>query len=413
MTGGFGRRVAREVELKQSTHIETDVKHSPRGEKSNALEKPQSHEPRVKQQWLGVCRLLATPLCQLRVVTSTFPGLRLMVIVGRFGNFDPSFSSRRAFGSLVQPHSPRRGEITRPILFNFERIRRMYGGCSRGIDAGWIYAKDSEYLLFHSQLIFNHFFPRNLYPLNERLKFEIFSSSSFVEIFIYLFIYFVEKMYHYLCDFWYVENYGIFKNIWYTQKNCIHYLNIRIIFFLYEIKRRNFDYFSYTQRRAFSFFFSTRKILILLSKYSNNFSYVNLPNNSITWKFFWNLPKSRKKDSNRTSNPKLYRFFPLFFFFHSARRFTKIELGIFRRFSNKIVSNSINRRMTLLIPRCDNRKFVAVDEQPTCSWSGNKMHSLLDIITISIQRSRYTDRSKNSQLPKNWTGPRHSLLCRS
>lgn len=89
----------------------------------------------------------------------------------------------------------------------------MYGGCSRGIDAGWIYAKDSEYLLFHSQLIFNHFFPRNLYPLNERLKFEIFSSSSFVEIFIYLFIYFVEKMYHYLCDFWYVENYGIFKNI--------------------------------------------------------------------------------------------------------------------------------------------------------------------------------------------------------
>lgn len=42
--------VAREVELKQSTHIETDVKHSPRGEKSNALEKPQSHEPRVKQQ---------------------------------------------------------------------------------------------------------------------------------------------------------------------------------------------------------------------------------------------------------------------------------------------------------------------------------------------------------------------------
>ena len=50
MTGGFGRRVARVVELKQSTHIETDVKHSPRGEKSNALEKPQSHEPRVKQQ---------------------------------------------------------------------------------------------------------------------------------------------------------------------------------------------------------------------------------------------------------------------------------------------------------------------------------------------------------------------------
>lgn len=231
-----------------------------------------------------MCRLLATPLCQLRVVTSTFPGLRLMVIVGRFGNFDPSFSSRRAFGSLVQPHSPRRGEITRPILFNFERIRRMYGGCSRGIDAGWIYAKDSEYLLFHSQLIFNHFFPRNLYPLNERLKFEIFSSSSFVEIFIYLFIYFVEKMYHYLCDFWY-------RKLWYFQKyliyikNCIHYLNIRIIFFLYEIKRRNFDYFSYTQRRAFSFFFSTRKILILLSKYSNNFSYVNLPNNSITWKF--------------------------------------------------------------------------------------------------------------------------------
>lgn len=40
MVGGgrFGRRVAREVELKQSTHIETDVKHSPRGEKSNALE---------------------------------------------------------------------------------------------------------------------------------------------------------------------------------------------------------------------------------------------------------------------------------------------------------------------------------------------------------------------------------------
>lgn len=140
---------------------------------------------------------------------------------------------------------------------------------------------------------------------------------------------------------------------------------------------------------------------------------MNLPNNSITWKFSWNLPKSRKKDSNRTSNSKLYRFFSFFFFFHSARRFTKIELGIFRRFSNKIVSNSINRRMTLLIPRCDNRKFVAVDEQPTCSWSGNKMHSLLDIITISIQRSRYTDRSKNSQLPKNWTGPRHSLLCRS
>lgn len=36
--GGGEGLVAREVELKQSTHIETDVKHSPRGEKSNALE---------------------------------------------------------------------------------------------------------------------------------------------------------------------------------------------------------------------------------------------------------------------------------------------------------------------------------------------------------------------------------------
>lgn len=25
-------------------------------------------------------------------------------------------------------------------------------------------------------------------------------------------------MYHYLYDFWYIENYGIFKNIWYTKK---------------------------------------------------------------------------------------------------------------------------------------------------------------------------------------------------
>lgn len=246
--------VAREVELKQSTHIETDVKHSPRGEKSNALEKPQSHEPRVKQQWLGVCRLLATPLCQLRVVTSTFPGLRLMVIVGRFGNFDPSFSSRRAFGSLVQPHSPRRGEITRPILFNFERIRRMYGGCSRGIDAGWIYAKDSEYLLFHSQLIFNHFFPRNLYPLNERLKFEIFSSSSFVEIFIYLFIYFVEKMYHYLCDFWY-------RKLWYFQKYLTYIKKLYPLF-----KYSNNFFFVWNKATEFRLFFvyATSSIFILL-----------------------------------------------------------------------------------------------------------------------------------------------------
>lgn len=256
MTGGFGRRVAREVELKQSTHIETDVKHSPRGEKSNALEKPQSHEPRVKQQWLGVCRLLATPLCQLRVVTSTFPGLRLMVIVGRFGNFDPSFSSRRAFGSLVQPHSPRRGEITRPILFNFERIRRMYGGCSRGIDAGWIYAKDSEYLLFHSQLIFNHFFPRNLYPLNERLKFEIFSSSSFVEIFIYLFIYFVPLSVWFL-----VQKIMVFSKIFDIYKKLYSLFKYSNNSFLYEIKRRNFDYFSYTRIHNVEHFHSSFRLV--------------------------------------------------------------------------------------------------------------------------------------------------------
>lgn len=250
MTGGFGRRVAREVELKQSTHIETDVKHSPRGEKSNALEKPQSHEPRVKQQWLGVCRLLATPLCQLRVVTSTFPGLRLMVIVGRFGNFDPSFSSRRAFGSLVQPHSPRRGEITRPILFNFERIRRMYGGCSRGIDAGWIYAKDSEYLLFHSQLIFNHFFPRNLYPLNERLKFEIFSSSSFVEIFIYLFIYFVPLSVWFL-----VQKIMVFSKIFDIYKKLYPLFKYSNNFFFVWNKATEFRLF---------FVYATSSIFILL-----------------------------------------------------------------------------------------------------------------------------------------------------
>ena len=113
----------------------------PIGRKVKCTREPQSHEPRVKQQWLGVCRLLATPLCQLCVVTSTFLWIWLMVIAGWSGKFW-SLTGKRMSLSLI-PQSKRNHWITGSLLIRiqwFWRKRCWMGGF-------WI-AKDSEFLCF-------------------------------------------------------------------------------------------------------------------------------------------------------------------------------------------------------------------------------------------------------------------------
>lgn len=129
-------------------------------------------------------------------------------------------------------------------------------------------------------MIFDNLFPRNLYSsnwLNERLKFLIFPlhfrRNFFCRKNVPLSVWFLVHR-----KLWYFQKYT--KKL-YPLSKCLNN------FFAWNkaTEFRLFFIYTYIQCRVFSFFFSIRKILILLSKYSNNFSYVkfyNLPNISTT-----------------------------------------------------------------------------------------------------------------------------------